>query len=413
MRIFQYLPGGGDDVPTLRKGNAAVLEDNDSVGAITGFYQTLVVAALATTLASQQAQASRINGVIGTEQDESIVLLKGNAAALDDEGYLPPPRVVTQLTRPVFIEADEFGSTAVQAVFDESWTFTLPAAVTQRPQAWPTEEEFAPVVVSDDDWKLPTIQSRWVTPSTFTVDDDFVTVVVSDDDTAQAVPSRQFAPQQQQSVFEGEFLPVVAPSIAFDDEATPTSLRVQVPIAPVAVLPDEELPQFVAAPFVTDDTDATIAQRSVPNAVIAFAPNEECPQLVTPQAAIDETWTPQPARSTTQIAQQVVVEEEFVPQQAPHVTTDDDSSSIASVLGWPIRRAVFTPEEFPQLAAAIPVVASAVGKYKPEHDSAIVDLGAAHGFATEQAGALSDIGAAHGFDSEHAGALKDLGNAGI
>jgi hypothetical protein len=54
-----------------------------------------------------------------------------------------------------------------------------------------------------------------------------------------------------------------------------------------------------------------------------------------------------------------------------------------------------------------------VGKYKPEHDGALVDLGAAHGFAAEHAGALADIGAAHGFGSEHASALKDLGNAGV
>ena len=31
------------------------------------------------------------------------------------------------------------------------------------------------------------------------------------------------------------------------------------------------------------------------------------------------------------------------------------------------------------------------GKYKPEHDSALVDLGAAEGFASEHASALRDL----------------------
>jgi len=62
--------------------------------------------------------------------------------------------------------------------------------------------------------------------------------------------------------------------------------------------------------------------------------------------------------------------------------------------------------------ADVPVVAP-TGKYQSEHDSALVDLGSAHGFASEHAGALTDLGAAKGFSSEHGSALKDLGDAGI
>jgi hypothetical protein len=45
-----------------------------------------------------------------------------------------------------------------------------------------------------------------------------------------------------------------------------------------------------------------------------------------------------------------------------------------------------------QVGVAIVVVLLAVGKYEPEHDSALVDLAAARGFSSEHASAKADLG---------------------
>lgn len=53
------------------------------------------------------------------------------------------------------------------------------------------------------------------------------------------------------------------------------------------------------------------------------------------------------------------------------------------------------------------------GKYKPEHDSALVDIGNATGFSAEHSSALTDIANATGFKPEHDSALKDIKDAGV
>lgn len=65
------------------------------------------------------------------------------------------------------------------------------------------------------------------------------------------------------------------------------------------------------------------------------------------------------------------------------------------------------------VAPLIVTASTVTGKYKPEHDSALIDIGNATGFSAEHSSALTDIGNATGFKAEHDAALKDIGDAGV
>jgi hypothetical protein len=58
-------------------------------------------------------------------------------------------------------------------------------------------------------------------------------------------------------------------------------------------------------------------------------------------------------------------------------------------------------------------VSLGTGKYKPEHDSALVEIAGSTGFTQEHAGAVEAIEQSTGFANEHRSALKDLFDAGV
>jgi hypothetical protein len=225
-------------------------------------------------------------------------------------------------------QGDELPQQATASAFDhDGWQYQPPMVAARYPQQ-PIADESTPqlYIISDEDGQLAVgVRPRWVSPSAFAADDEFVGVVAtgvaSDDESVSAFPARRFAALQPP---------------ALDTEFLPTG---------------------TAPAFVTDDGDTQVS-RIVVRTILPFAPHEGFPQLSAPPPfAIDETdWTLPTLRYTAPIVAPAIVDEDFVAQQTPHVTTDDDGGTRAAAMLWPDRRAFFTPEEFPQFGAVSSLV---------------------------------------------------------
>lgn len=221
------------------------------------------------------------------------------------------------------------------------------------------------------------------------------------------VPARAVPPPLATTIPTGEELPVTVVAGPGEEDAGPAWRPAEVGSAPL-IWAGEECPASVAAAL--EEGGWTPASGTA--AVVGRLPEvgEELPAAAA--AALEESGDPSVvARSVSPVAG-VVVGAEEVPVPLVPISAEETGYHPPRWVVLPAGPVAMAWEEVP----SEPVVAAVVvgtGKYKPEHDGALVDLRNAVGFQAEHDGALADLRQATGFQADHDGALSDLRDAGI